>query len=205
MKVDSKKIYNKVRQAHQIYDEELHCKMVIESMNESGSIAAFCTKAGISDKLFYKWCNKYEIFDECYRIGAMISLANWEKEGEERNKNEDFNIEIWRIKGSARYGIGKSNRIRVHVDENTTPFEQYKQLLKQASYGDFTAAEVKQLMESINIGCRAYESFELQKEVDTMKENLTKMNQYGNNIVSIEKAKETNSNPVPDSVCESAS
>jgi hypothetical protein len=60
--------------------------------------------------------------------------------------------------------------------------------MNQASMGDFTAAELKQLMESINIGIRAFESFELQKEVNAMKEDLLKMSQNnGNNILSIAK------------------
>ena len=54
--------------------------------------------------------------------------------------------------------------------------------------GDFTASELKQLMESINIGIRAYESFELQKEVNLMRNDLAKMGQDGHNIVSIKTA-----------------
>ena len=72
----------------------------------------------------------------------------------------------------------------------TEPWEQYKQIIEQCSKGDFSAAEIKQLMESINVGTRVYEAFQLQKEVDKMKEDLNTMSQRnGNNIVPISKVK----------------
>jgi len=118
----------------------------------------------------------------------MIARENWEREGEAGKGDESFDLELWKTQGAARYGVGKTNRVRVHIDADSTPYSQYKQLMMQASMGDFTASELKQLMESINIGIRAYESFELQREVDTMRDDLTKMNsENGNNIVAIKK------------------
>lgn len=183
---DSVNIYMKVKKGAADFVEELHCPMVIEVMRDKGTMFAFCMKAEISDRTFYRWCHTYDIFHECYRIGCMMSRQAWEEEGEAAQGNPEFNLELWKTQGAARFGAGKTNRVRVHIDADTNPYGQYKQLMQQASAGDFTAAEVKQLMESINVGTRVYEAFELQKAVDEMKNDLTKMSvNHGNNIVSI--------------------
>lgn len=174
----AKSVYLQIKAgSHKKYDEQKHCTMIIKVMSDThkATMAAFCVEAGISDCTFYKWLNKYPTFKECYRYGCMISQNNWDQMGTMGMTDEMFNIEIWKTQGAARYGVGKTNRIRVHVDVDTTPFDQYKQLMSQASNGDFTSSELKQLMESINIGCRAFEQFELQKEVTEMKEALKKM------------------------------
>lgn len=193
----SQSLYEKIKKNinSEIYDEKIHCPMVINVMSnkEQGTMASFCIEAGISDTTFYRWINKHPVFRECYRHGCMISQDEWDKEGRRGMYCEDFNIEVWKVQGAARYGVGKTNRVRVHVDAETTPFDQYKQLMAQASNGDFSSAELKQLMESVNIGCRAYEQFDLQKELDKMKDDIIKMGQNsGNNIRPIETAKKTN-------------
>jgi len=188
MKINSTALYKTQKEGGVKYDEAKHCKMIIDCMNTSGTMSSFCVQAGIGDGTFYRWMAKHETFMDCYRLGCMIARENWEREGEEGKGDESFDLELWKAQGSARYGVGKTNRVRVHIDADTTPYEQYKQLLIQASMGDFTASELKQLMESINIGIRAYESFELQKEVNALKQDLVKMNQDGNNIVAIKTA-----------------
>lgn len=179
-------IYKKLKLNATGYTEEIHCPMVLKCMDESGTVSAFCVEAMISDSTFYRWINKHVLFNDCYRIGCMIARENWENEGKEGRYEEDFNIEIWRIQGASRFGVGRTNRVRLQIDADASPFEQYKQLVSQATMGDFSAAEFKQLMETINIGCRAFESFELQKQVEEMKEDLEKMqSNYGNNIIPI--------------------
>ncbi len=175
------------------YDEETHCPMIIECICDKGTISSFCKEAMISDSSFYRWVNKYPIFERCYRYSIMVAREAWEDEGRNGKDDPEFNIEYWRIVGSARYGIGKTNRVRVEVDEEASPYTQYQQLLKQASHGDFTASEIKQLMESVNVGSRVFETFKLQQEVDMMKEDLNKMSQnHANNIIPIEKAQKAN-------------
>lgn len=191
-KLDPEKIYKELKNNKRIYQEEIHCPMVIRVISERGTVSSFCKEAMIADTYFYQWVNKYPIFEQCYRYAAMCAKEAWEEEGRIGKDDPEFNLEYWRIVGASRYGLGKTNRVRVEVDAETTPYHQYQQLLKQASNGDFTAAEVKQLMESINVGTRVYETFQLQKEVDQMKEDLMKMSQNANNIVPIEKAKKAN-------------
>lgn len=191
------KIYKELKKNinKSIYEEKKHCAMVIDVLGnpEKATMASFCIEAGISDKTFYKWINKYDIFHECYRYACMLSQQQWDNTGKNGMYDEDFNIEVWKVQGAARYGVGKTNRVRVHIDADTSPFEQYKQLMAQASNGDFSSSELKQLMESINIGCRAYEQFELQKEIDVMKTDLKKMSQNNaDNIRPIESFKKTN-------------
>lgn len=187
MAIDAKKIYLLNKKGEVPYEEDKHCPLILDVMDSEGTMTAFCVKTGISDRLFYKWIYKHPLFNECYRIGCMISRDNWEREGLLGKGDEEFNMELWRIQGAARHGVGKTNRVRIHIDANSTPYEQYKQLINQASMGDFTASEFKQLIEGINVGIRAYESFELQREVDAMKKDLDKMNQNANNIIPITK------------------
>jgi len=188
MQVNSSAIYKAQKAGGVEYDEVKHCKLIIDCMAKHGTMSSFCVESGIGDGQFYKWMNRHEMFMDCYRIACMIARENWEREGELGKGDESFDLELWKAQGAARYGVGKTNRVRVHLDADSTPYDQYKQLLVQASMGDFTAAELKQLMESINIGIRAYESFELQKEVDAIRKDLTKMSANGNNIVAIKTA-----------------
>lgn len=187
MQLDSKQIYHLVKKGQSKLCEDIHCPMVLDVISKEGTVAAFCAQAAISDATFYSWLHKSKCFMECYRIASMMARDAWEKRGEDGQYEEGFNLEVWKVQGMSRFGTGKTNRVRIHIDAESNPYEQYKQLVAQAAMGDFTAAEFKQLMETINIGCRAYETFELQKEVDDMRSDLEKMNQNANNIVSITK------------------
>lgn len=194
-KHDPQQLYKKIKGGNSIYKEELHCPMILEVMSSSsgGTVSAFCVKALISDTTFYRWISKYPIFSECYRIGNMISRQQWEDEGRLGKDEEFFNMEYWKTIGSSRYGVGKSNRVRLEVSEESNPYDQYKQIIRQASAGDFTAGELKQIMESLNVGTRTYEYFKLQEEVDLMKEDMKAMElNRGNNSKPIEKNAEVN-------------
>src|SRR6266568_8487149 len=134
------------------FNEKIHCPMVVRVMDTKGTMTAFCMEAKISDRTFYRWIHKFELFHECYRIGAMMARENWEREGEEGQYDESFDIELWKARGAARFGVGKTNRVRVNINAESNPYEQYKQLVSQASMGDFTASEFKQLVEGVNVG-----------------------------------------------------
>lgn len=49
-----------------------------------------------------------------------------------------------------------------------------------ASNGDFTAGEIKQLMEAINVGLNAHQAFEVQKQIDELKSDLLKVEARSN-------------------------
>jgi len=85
MPVNSEEIYQLCRFGGKKYKEEVHCPMIVEVMNNQGTMAAFCTQAQIGDSTFYNWMNKHPVFHECYRIGCMIARNNWEEEGEKGN------------------------------------------------------------------------------------------------------------------------
>jgi hypothetical protein len=191
-KLDPKKIYATVKK-NISYDENKHCLMVLEIIGNGGSVAEFCTQALVSDRTYYRWRRSHPIFDECSRIAHLHSQVLWEREGEENADNLDFNWRYWEGIGAQKFNHGKQSRIRLNIDEHADPYTQYKQLVQQAGEGDLTASEVKQLMESINIGIRSYESFKLQSEVDKMKDDLVKMSvDNGNNIVPIAGFTQTN-------------
>lgn len=189
---DAKKMYLQIRGGGGEYEEEIHCPMILEVMSNQGTMTAFCKEAVISDALFYRWTMKYPIFKECYEVGKVISRFNWEREGELGKTDEFFNFDYWRITGACRYGIGR-NRIRMAVDPEANPYEQYQQLVRQAGTEEFSASEIKQLMESINVGRGAYETFKLQEEIDTMKQDVSRMKaNHGNNNGAAKKAAKTN-------------
>jgi hypothetical protein len=178
--------YESIKKNPTKYKEEIHCPKIIEVMNEKGTISAFCKEVMISDGTFYNWCYQYPIFKECFRFGFMSSQENWEDAG--RMRDEEFDFKYWEFIGRQRYGVGRSNCVKLNVDSNASPYEQYKQMLQQARTGDFTAAEIKQLMESINVGVRVWESFKIQEDVDQMRNDIQKMKAHGNNIVPIKGA-----------------
>jgi len=190
-KIDAKKLYLQFKKGDRAYKEEIHCPMILEVMNTAGTMTAFCMKAQISDALFYKWTSKYKVFARCYAFGKILSKANWEQEGEDGKEEEFFNFDYWRLTGAQRYGVGK-NRVRFGIEAKSNPYEQYKQLVDLANSEEFSASEIKQLMESINVGIRAYESFKMQAEVDKVKEDVKRMGVHSaNNSNSIEKAAKT--------------
>lgn len=204
-KLESKKIYEQIRKKHtnvSFYNEKEHCISVLEIVGNGGSVAEFLTANLISDTTYYRWRKMHPMFDECARIAMHFAQILWEREGEENADNPDFNWRFWEGIGNHRFYYSKQNRVRINIDEDADPHVQYQQLIKQAKEGDLTSSEIKQLMESINIGIRAYESFKLQAEVDKMKEDLLKMNlENGNNIVTTKDTKETNQDTASDSVC----
>lgn len=172
--LDAKKVYRKVREGDTEYNEEEHCVMVIRVMNTFGTVPAFCREAMIGQTTFYRWTERHPVFKQCYDIGKVIARTNWEKEGEDNKDNPDFNFKYWKEIGAERYGLGK-NRVRVGTDHEAAPYEQYKQLMMQAADEEFNASEIKQIMEAINVGIRAHESYELQRQLNEMKRDVESM------------------------------
>lgn len=179
-KLDAKKIYKQIQET-KIYDEEKHCLMVLNIIGTGGTVAEFCIEAGISDKTYYKWRRNHYRFEECSRIAVMYAMVLWEQEGENNADNPDFNWRYWEGIGTYRFHYGKQARIRINVDEKADPYIQYQQILIQAGEGDLTASEIKQLMESINVGIRSYESFKLQQEIDNMRDDIKTMKDHNGN------------------------
>lgn len=189
--INAKAIYEQIKKGEGKYQEDIHCPMIINVMNNEGTMTAFCRQAVISDALFYKWIKRYKTFRECYYIGKVFSKDNWEREGEEGKNEEFFDFDHWRMTGAMRYGVGK-NRVRMGIDAKANPYKQYQQLVEMANSEEFNASEIKQLMESINVGIRAFESFELQKEVNEVKETVKQLGlRDGNNTGAIASLKKT--------------
>lgn len=162
------------------YDSEKHNEMITRTVAKSGSIYQFCAEAQISDLIFHNWLYRFPEFKEAYRTGLMMSRNAWEKEGEKRHNDEDWNFQYWRMSGQMRYQLNRNQKVSVKITPGANPYEQYKQIMSQAADGDFTASELKQIMESVNVGVRAYETFQLQDEVNELKTSLTEMRQ--NNV-----------------------
>lgn len=175
--------YFKKNKESKHYDEEKHCKLIVEIMmdKDQGTIGAFCIQAMIVESTFYEWVNKYELFRDLYCYGKLIARQVWEKEGRRLRDQEypmgviNYAFEHWKMIGWSRFGIGKNSRIKLNLNPNGTPLEHYQQVIKQASEGDFTASEIKQLMEAVNVGLNTHEKIELQKQIDELKNDLATM------------------------------
>lgn len=182
------KIKTRVKSPQGGFNEEKHCLMILKIMSDKskGTISAFCVEALIGEKNFYKWLQKSELFQECYALGKMMSRENWEDEGRRIKNIETLpgsvnnEFDYWKMVGWSRFGIGKVNKVRLGLDPDSTPNQHYAQLIKQASEGDFTAGEIKQLMEAINVGLNTHEVFALQQELDQLKADLAIMNENSN-------------------------
>ena len=185
---EAKELYKEIIGRPTKYDKEIHCQMILQVMSDSekGTPSAFCVETKISERSFYKWLHTHELFEECYSLGKMYARENWEADGRAIRDEvlppgaNSHRFEHWRMIGWSRFGIGKVSKIRLGLEPDATPNEHYQQLIKQASDGDFTASEIKQLMEAINVGLNAHQVFKLQEEIDEIKNNLETMRANSN-------------------------
>lgn len=188
MSIDGEAIYKRLRAGPTKYIEEIHCPMLLNILGDPnlGTMSAFCVRAYISEKTFHRWVKRDEFFAEVYGIARLFAKEIWEEEGRQLKDHQslpgtqDCRFELWRSQGWARFGIGKNSRIRLDLDPEATPIEHYKQLIKQAGEGDFTAGEFKQLIEGINVGLSAHQVFAMQKEIDQLKSDLNTMAENSN-------------------------
>ena len=186
LKPNIDELFDKIKNQPTTYDEEKHCRMVLYAMLNQGRVSAFCVQANICERTFYKWAANHSLFQQCYLIGEVYARENWELEGYELRHhttgiNEKDNMyDHWKMIGWSRFGVNKNGRIKLKLDPDATPDKHYAQLLRQASEGAFTAAEIKQLMEAINVGLNTHQVFELQKQVDELKSNLDIMSTNSN-------------------------
>jgi hypothetical protein len=188
---DPVKIYESLKKRTK-YKEEIHCPLILKIMLNKGRFTAFCTEVLISDFAFYSWIKKYTLFAESYALGKLFAREDWEIEGENlRYKTNppgviSHEFEHWKMVGWSRFGISKNSRIKLDLDPKGNPSQHYSQLLVQAANGDFTASEIKQLMEAINVGLNTHQVFELQKEIDQLKSDLATMiaNANGNHTIT---------------------
>ena len=182
-------ILKKLKRQPSRYDEQEHCSLILKVMLGKGRYSAFCTEALVEETTFRRWIDQHPLFSQCYSIGKMFARENWEIEGEQLREETNppgmvsHKFEHWKMMGWSRFGISKNSRIKLNLNPNGNPSQHYSQLLLQASEGDFTAAEIKQLMEAVNVGLNTHQVFELQKEIDQLKSDLAIMmtNKDGNN------------------------
>jgi hypothetical protein len=177
-------IYDRFKNKHYTkYDEEAHCKLLIKTMldKDGGTVSAFCMAALTDESTFYKWVNKHELFKNIYYFCKMLAREVWEEEGR-RLRDADYpmgtvnySFEYWKMIGWSRFGISKNSRLKLSLAIDDSPLKHYEQILRQASDGDFTASEFKQLMEAVNVGINVYQTFEMQKQIDELKSNLEVM------------------------------
>jgi len=187
-KVDGKAIYESIKTNSTKYKEEKHCAMILNVMSDTkkGTMSAFCIEAFITDRTFYNWLEENEIFLDCYGMARMFARENWERQGRKfktktlARGETNYEFEYWKMIGWSRFGVGKNSKIRLKLKHDSPPNEHYAQLIKQASDGDFTAGELKQLMEAVNVGLNTHQVFELQKEIDQLKSDLAIMNENAN-------------------------
>ncbi len=188
LKVDGNAIYKAMKKSRIKFNESVHCAMILNIManKEKGTFSAFCVEALISEDTFYNWLADNEIFLECYALAKMFARENWEAMGREIYSEQimpgtsNNKLEYWRMIGWAKFGIGKNSRIRLELNPKSNPNQHYEQLLKQAAKGDFTAGEIKQLMEAINVGLNTHQVFMLQKELDDLRADLATMQENSN-------------------------
>lgn len=157
------------------YEEAKHCKSILEILSLGGTVIDFLIKHGISKQRMVSWQMKHNLFRECFMLGRDIGKQRWMREGQTNIDNKEFNYKVWEAWGRQNYG--GIDKISLFIDPTTSPFQQYQQILYQSTCGDFTSSEIKQIMESINIGIRAYETCELEGQIKELQEGLEKMEQ----------------------------
>lgn len=188
MGLDAQTIYEHFKKGPTKYDEDKYCQLLLKIMMDKnkGTTSAFCVEAMIDEKTFWNWVRQHEIFGSLYSFCKMFSREVWEQDGRDLRDRTlpigmiDHAFDYWKLIGWSRFGISKNSRIKLNLDPNDTPDKHYSQLLKQASEGDFTAGEIKQLMEAVNVGLNTHQVFQLQKEIDQLKSDLATMQDNSN-------------------------
>lgn len=193
MERDARKIYKFAIGPKSKYEEEKHCISILNLMLTKGRLTAFCAEHMIGEDTFYRWVNTHPNFAKCYSLGKIYARESWEIEGEALREETNppgvisHKFEHWKLIGWSRFGVSKNGRVKLNLDPKDNPSQHYAQLLYQAANGDFTAAEIKQLMEAVNVGLNTHQVFELQKEIDQLKSDLAIMmnNTNGNNTSAV--------------------
>lgn len=189
-------IYKFLKRGTSQYKEEVHCPMIIRTILLKPRQSAFCAEALICAHTFQIWKKKYPLFDQCYRLAIILAKEIWEKERDDSIGDPDFDEKAWRKKGSSLFHEPKE-KIILEIESDASPWEQYQQILQQASHGDFSASEIKQIMEAVNVGRAVYETYKIQQEVDKMKKDLTEMGQNNaDDTISISKATAGDTDPI---------
>jgi hypothetical protein len=140
----------------------------------------------ITEQTFYNWVNNYPIFGTLYYFTKMIAREIWEEEGRELRDRDypmgviNYAFEHWKLMGWSKFGVSKNNRIKLKLNPENSPASHYQAILRQAADGDFTASEFKQLMEAVNVGLNVHQTFELQKQIDELKSDLSTMSDNTN-------------------------
>lgn len=193
--------YNKIQ-----FDENKHPSMLLRIMSdpEKSRMSAFCAEVGIGESKFYEWLKKSPLFLEVYGLGKILSRENWEKEGLDIKDQITMpgvisnKFEHWKMVGWSRFGIGKTCKLKLDLNPEDKPTAHYAQLIRQANNGEFTASEIKQLMEALNLGLKTQQNIEMQEEIDKLKADLIKMNEnmHGNNSFSAQSITKTNQDTV---------
>ena len=168
---------------HKKYSEERHSKLLIKIMMDKnkGCHTYFCVEAMIGESTFYEWVRKHELFGSLYYFCKMVAKQCWYEQGVEIREKEyqmgtiNHEMEHWKLMGWAKFGISRNSRIRINFGEGDSPAHHYQAILRQAADGDFTASEFKQLMEAVNVGLNVHQTFELQKQIDELKSDLSIM------------------------------
>lgn len=187
--LEAKRTFEKLFKKKTMYSPAIHCPMVLSIVSKTGRATAFCKESGLSICSFQHWLATFPLFREHYGLGLVYAKETWEEEFEERKDDESFNVKEWVERGNRIFKMNATQKLHLNITPNSNPYQQYQQIMEQAVSGEFTATEIKLLMESINVGTRVYESFKLQEEVDKMKDDLNLMaSRNGNNIVAITKA-----------------
>lgn len=161
------------------YKEEEHCKLLIKVMMDKdyGCHSSFCVQAKVDERTFYRWIRDHELFGNLFYFTRMVAKQLWYEEGRAIRDKEyqigtmNYEFEHWKLMGWTKFGISKNSRIKINIDPESSPARHYADILKQASEGDFTASEFKQLMEAVNVGLNVHQTFELQKQIDELKSN----------------------------------
>lgn len=167
-------------------------------MAKHGRKSAFVIEAQISTRTFYRWLKERPAFCDCFYYGYELAYQAWELQGELGKNELEFNFSHWKFTGMEKFNIGIAKRVRMDIDPTASPIQQYQQLVASAANGEYTSSEIKQMMESLNIGSRVYELFKMQEDLDKMKIDINRMELHsGNNIIPIESSKKKDQNTLP--------
>lgn len=152
------------------YNKNSTPELLVKTLSEGNSNAAFCAVANIGQRTFYKWVNKHPEFAEAYDIGKMKQQKRHEDLARNNiimhDEDGKFNTVLWSIMARNMHNYTEHRKVKINgLDKAKTPTEQLGKVMDAMSNGELTSREAKDMASFIEVGVNIIEKTDLMQRV----------------------------------------
>lgn len=152
------------------YNKNSTPELLVKTLSEGNSNAAFCAVANIGQRTFYKWVNKHPEFAEAYDIGKMKQQKRHEDLARNNiimhDEDGKFNTVLWSIMARNMHNYTEHRKVKINgLDKAKTPTEQLGKVMDAMSNGELTSREAKDMASFIEVGVNIIEKTDLMQRI----------------------------------------